>query len=124
MFFSKNLFKIRYRNCSSFTSAVPHSWIQPTCSTGEFTLEGKTIQLPQSFSALLDTIRNEYVLSAEDLKNLQLKYMDSDNDLIILGNEEDFKMFAELVDKKEAKTVLIDLTEQSKIIRIITLNKY
>ena len=79
--------------------------------------EIKTIQLPQSFSALLDTIRNEYVLSAEDLKNLQLKYMDSDNDLIILGNEEDFKMFAELVDKKEAKTVLIDLTEQSKIMR-------
>lgn len=85
--------------------------------TLDFFSEIKTIQLPQSFSALLDTIRNEYVLSAEDLKNLQLKYMDSDNDLIILGNEEDFKMFAELVDKKEAKTVLIDLTEQSKIIR-------
>lgn len=85
--------------------------------TLDFFSEIKTIQLPQSFSALLDTIRNEYVLSAEDLKNLQLKYMDSDNDLIILGNEEDFKMFAELVDKKEAKTVLIDLTEQSKIMR-------
>ena len=85
--------------------------------TLDFFSEIKTIQLPQSFSALLDTIRNEYVLSAEDLKNLQLKYMDSDNDLIILGNEEDFKMFAELVDKKEAKTVLIDLTEQCTIIR-------
>ena len=85
--------------------------------TLDFFSEIKTIQLPQSFSALLDTIRNEYVLSAEDLKNLQLKYMDSDNDLIILGKEEDFKMFAELVDKKEAKTVLIDLTEQSKIMR-------
>ncbi len=85
--------------------------------TLDFFSEIKTIQLPQSFSALLDTIRNEYFLSAEDLKNLQLKYMDSDNDLIILGNEEDFKMFAELVDKKEAKTVLIDLTEQSKIMR-------
>ena len=85
--------------------------------TLDFFSEIKTIQLPQSFSALLDTIRNEYVLSAEDLKNLQLKYMDSDNDLIILGNEEDFKMFAELVDKKQAKTVLIDLTEQSKIMR-------
>ena len=85
--------------------------------TLDFFSEIKTIQLPQSFSALLDTIRNEYVLSAEDLKNLQLKYMDSDNDLIILGNEEDFKMFAELVDKKEAKTVLTDLTEQSKIMR-------
>ena len=85
--------------------------------TLDFFSEIKTIQLPQSFSALLDTIRNEYVLSAEDLKNLQLKYMDSDNDLIILGNEEDFKMFAELVDKEEAKTVLIDLTEQSKIMR-------
>ena len=85
--------------------------------TLDFFSEIKTIQLPQSFSALLDTIRNEYALSAEDLKNLQLKYMDSDNDLIILGNEEDFQMFAELVDKKEAKTVLIDLTEQSKIMR-------
>ena len=85
--------------------------------TLDFFSEIKTIQLPQSFSALLDTIRNKYVLSAEDLKNLQLKYMDSDNDLIILGNEEDFKMFAELVDKKQAKTVLIDLTEQSKIMR-------
>ena len=85
--------------------------------TLDFFSEIKTIQLPQSFSALLDTIRNKYVLSAEDLKNLQLKYMDSDNDLIILGNEEDFKMFAELVDKKQAKTVLIELTEQSKIMR-------
>lgn len=85
--------------------------------TLDFFSEIKTIQLPLSFSSLLGIIRNEYVLSAEDLKNLQLKYMDSDNDLIILGNEEDFKMFAELVDKKEARTVLIDLTEQSKIMR-------
>ena len=82
--------------------------------TLDFFSEIETIQLPLSFSSLLGIIRNEYVLSAEVL---QLKYMDSDNDLIILGNEEDFKMFAELVDKKEARTVLIDLTEQSKIMR-------
>ena len=85
--------------------------------TLDFFSEIKQIELPLSYKALLEIILKEYTLSSEDLNNLQLKYMDSENDLIILGNEEDFKMFAQIVNSKEAKTVLIDLTDQSKIMR-------
>ena len=88
-----------------------------TSITLDFFSEIKNIALPSSYKALLDVILKEYTLSSEDLSNLQLKYRDRDNDLIILGNEDDFKMFSQLAQSNEAKTVLIDLTEQSKLIR-------
>ena len=88
-----------------------------TSITLDFFSEIKNIALPLSYKALLDVILKEYTLSSEDLSNLQLKYRDRDNDLIILGNEDDFKMFSQLAQSNEAKTVLIDLTEQSKLIR-------
>ena len=88
-----------------------------TSITLDFFSEIKNIALPLSYKALLNVILKEYTLSSEDLSNLQLKYRDKDNDLIILGNEDDFKMFSQLAQSSDAKTVLIDLTEQSKLIR-------
>ena len=83
----------------------------------DFFSEIKTVPFPASYKALLDIILKEYTLSSEDLNNLQLKYFDRDNDLIILGNEEDFSMFAQLAQSNEAKKVFIDLTPQSKLMR-------
>ena len=83
----------------------------------DFFSEIKTVPFPSSYKALLDIILKEYTLSSEDLNNLQLKYFDRDNDLIILGNEEDFSMFAQLSQSNEAKKVFIDLTPQSKLMR-------
>ena len=83
----------------------------------DFFSEIKTVPFPSSYKALLDIILKEYTLSSEDLNNLQLKYFDRDNDLIILGNEEDFSMFAQLSQSNEAKKVFIDLTAQSKLMR-------
>ena len=83
----------------------------------DFFSEIKTVPFPSSYKALLDIILKEYTLSSEDLNNLQLKYFDRDNDLIILGNEEDFSMFAQLARSNEAKKVFIDLTPQSKLMR-------
>ena len=83
----------------------------------DFFSEIKTVPFPSSYKALLDIILKEYTLSSEDLNNLQLNYFDTDNDLIILCNQQHFSMFAQLAQSNEAKKVFIDLTPQSKLMR-------
>lgn len=86
-----------------------------TTITIDFFSEKKNIALPSSHKELCNIIRKEYKLSQQELNNLQIKYVDSENDMICLDNEEDFRMFIQLVEMKESNTISIDIAQQSKI---------
>ena len=85
--------------------------------TLNFFSEKKQINLPNEYDSLCNEICELFKLEKKEFGNLQLKYFDSENDTIGLDNEEDFRQFSILFCNGECKEIVVDLNQDSKILR-------